>query len=93
MNNLFDFIGTCWGSYLVVKLSSDVDFKAGLSMHPSHTAICAMMGVDEEKILKEVKCPQMFMPAGEDNENVKLVAYYLTAKLKTSRFSNLVEVY
>ena len=79
MNNFFDFIGTCWGTYLVVKLSSYVDLKAGISMHPSHTAICAMLGVDEEKILKEVKCPQMFMPAGDDNENVKLVAYSLTA--------------
>ena len=79
MNNFFDFIGTCWGTYVVVKLSSYVDLKAGISMHPSHTAICAMLGVDEEKILKEVKCPQMFMPAGDDNENVKLVAYSLTA--------------
>ena len=75
-----------------MKLSSDVAFKAGISMHPSHTPICAMLGVDEEKILKEVKCPQMFMPAGDDNENVKLVAYSLTAELNTFRFSDLVEI-
>ena len=58
---------------MVLRLSSYVDFKAGISMHPSHTGICAMLGLDEEDVLKEVKCPQMFMPAGDDHENVKSV--------------------
>ena len=65
---------------MVLRLSSYVDLKAGISMHPSHTAICTMLGVNEETLLKEIKCPQMFMPAGDDNENVKLVAFLLTTK-------------
>ena len=58
-------------------------------MHPGHPAICAMLGVDEESILKEIKCPQMFMPAEDDNENVKLEVYSLTTKLHISKFSGL----
>ncbi len=61
------FIGTCWGSYPVVKLSADVAFKAGVSMHPSHTFMCEVMGESEEAALKEVKCNQLFMPANGDS--------------------------
>ena len=70
-------------------MSSYVELKAGISMHPGHPAICAMLGVDEESILKEIKCPQMFMPAEDDNENVKLEVYFFTTKLQISRFSDL----
>jgi len=48
----------------VIRLCSDVLFCAGISLHPSHTIIAGMLGEDEEQLLKEVKCPQMFMPAG-----------------------------
>lgn len=59
-----NFPGTCWGSYVVLRLCSDTHFRAGISLHPSHTPIAAMLLESEEELLKEVKCPQMFMPAG-----------------------------
>lgn len=40
-------------------------------MHPSHSGISTMLGLDEAEILRQVKCPQMFFAAGDDNENVK----------------------
>merc|ERR1712200_261596 len=29
-------VGTCWGSYVVLRLAEDVGFNAGVSFHPSH---------------------------------------------------------
>ncbi len=57
---------------MVLRMSSYVEVKAGISLHPSHPTINPMLNVDEEQLLKEVKCPQMFMPAGDDHENTKL---------------------
>jgi len=65
------FLGTCWGTYVVHRLCSDVHFRAGISLHPSHTPVVAMLGEDEEKVLKEVKCPQMYMPAGEPIKEIR----------------------
>ena len=64
-------IGCCWGSYMVIRLCAQVGFKAGISFHPSHSAIIAgLADENEEDILKEVKSPQMFMPATGDHPNV-----------------------
>jgi hypothetical protein len=46
--------------------------KAGISMHPSHSTMALMLGLEEEDFYKDVKCPQMFMPANEDHENTKI---------------------
>ncbi len=62
LKDVSNFLGTCWGSYVVVRLSSYTDFKAGVSLHPSHSPIIDMLGESEEDILKDIKCPQMFMP-------------------------------
>ena len=35
----FGSIGTCWGTYPVVRMSEDTEVKAGISMHPSHPNI------------------------------------------------------
>ena len=35
----FGSIGTCWGTYPVIRMSEDVEIKAGISMHPSHPPI------------------------------------------------------
>mgnify|MGYP001252335365 CR=1 FL=1 len=32
-------VGTCWGSYVVLRLAEDVGFQAGVSFHPSHSPI------------------------------------------------------
>jgi len=62
-------VGTCWGSYMVLRLCENVEFKAGVSFHPSHSPISGIIGDNEEEILKSVKCPQIFMPANGDHEN------------------------
>jgi len=50
---------------VVVRLSSYTDFKAGISLHPSHSPIINMLGENEEEILKDIKSPQLFMPGME----------------------------
>lgn len=68
----FGAIGTCWGSYMVVRQSAYPELKAGVSMHPSHTPIANnILGEVEKELLEAIKCPQLFMPAGNDPINVK----------------------
>ncbi len=59
INFLSGFVGTCWGTYMTVRLSSYVEVKAGISMHPSHTPVIGMLSENEEEILKEIKSPQV----------------------------------
>ena len=68
---LFSILGFCWGSYVVVKMSESPIIKAGVSMHPSHSKICEQIGENEELQLKNIKCPQLFLPAGNDHPNTK----------------------
>jgi len=62
----FGAVGTCWGSYMVVRFSSLPEFKAGVSFHPSHTPISGLLGEDVKETISAVCCPQLFMPAGGD---------------------------
>jgi len=62
----FGSVGTCWGSYLVMKVSARKEFKAGASWHPSHTRICPVLGESESALLQDVRCPQLLLPAGND---------------------------
>jgi len=57
---------------MVLKLSSYVDLKAGILMHPAHSMMAMLLGLNEEDLYKDVKCPQMFIPAKDDHENTKL---------------------
>jgi len=85
-------VGTCWGSYPVLRFSSLNDFKAGISIHPSHTKISEALGVDEKSILEQVRCPQLFMPAGNDTEQVKaggLASQVLGGKLQIIEFPDM----
>lgn len=66
----FGSIGTCWGSYLVVKMSALPGFQAGISMHPSHPPMMMLLGESEEEAYKQVHCKQLFLSAGNDHENV-----------------------
>ena len=68
---IFGSVGTCWGSYLVMKYSSFPDFKAGISIHPSHSRMCGVLGETEESLLRNIICKQLFMPAGNDHENTR----------------------
>ena len=48
-------IGTCWGTYPVIAMSSHPDIKAGISMHPSHPGVIKQLAyVTEEDYLKQV---------------------------------------
>ena len=51
----FGAIGTCWGSYMVVRMAADPLVSAGVSMHPSHPNIIPQMGEDEEEILSKIQ--------------------------------------
>merc|ERR1719494_1322391 len=91
--NSFGCIGTCWGGYMVIRESSYPEFKAGISMHPSHSPISALLGEVEADLLKEVQCQQLFMPAGNDHENVKpggLGASVLGNKLRIIEFPDMI---
>jgi len=69
---VFGCVGTCWGGYLVARLSSYSDFRAGASFHPATTFIAE--NVNKEKlyeVLDEVQCPQMILSAGNDHHNEK----------------------
>jgi len=69
---MFACAGTCWGGYMVTRLSGYSDFKAGISFHPATTFIAE--NVNKEKlyeVLDEVQCPQMVLTAGNDHINEK----------------------
>ena len=40
-------------------------------MHPSHPKICEHLQEDEEMLLKDIKCPQFFLPAEDDSPSTK----------------------
>jgi len=67
----FGAIGTCWGSYPTVHFSTLPDFKAGVSMHPSHSPIMTTLGEDEEQLYQKITAKQLFMPSRTDSPNVK----------------------
>jgi len=85
--------GTCWGSYPVIRLCSLPEFHAGASTHPSHTRISAVLGIQERYLLEQVRCPQLFQPAGNDGPEVKiggLGAQILGDKLQIIEFPDMV---
>lgn len=67
----FGTIGFCWGTYPVIKMSSNPKIKGGVSMHPSHPNIIKLLGEDEEALLKEISAPQLFCPSKSDSQSVK----------------------
>ena len=45
---IFGCVGTCWGGYMVARLSSYSDFRAAVSFHPATTFIAE--NVNKEKL-------------------------------------------
>jgi len=85
-------LGTCWGSYMVVRECAYAQFKAGVSWHPSHPPLIGLLGEDEKAMLGSISCPQLFMPAGADAESCKaggLGEQVLGGKLKITEFSEM----
>merc|ERR1711892_649924 len=64
-------VGTCWGSYPVVRLSMLDTISAGISMHPSHPTALASAGDDEKAVLELIKAPQLFLVEGDAGDSVK----------------------
>ncbi len=52
---------------MTLRLSGFVEFKAGVSVHPSHPKMWAGLNEDPVTVLKAVKCNQLYMPAGGDH--------------------------
>lgn len=57
-------IGTCWGSYPVVRISMFDNIDAGISMHPSHDKLLAAAEEDEKEVLEKIEAPQLFLVEG-----------------------------
>ena len=57
------YINFVW-FFKVVRQCAYPALKAGVSMHPSHTGVSKVVGEDESELLAAIKCPQLFMPAG-----------------------------
>merc|ERR1712179_16702 len=69
---IFGVAGTCWGGYMVLRLSSYGEFKAGASFHPATSYVVeTLLKQKLYEILDEVQCPQLVLTAGEDSENEK----------------------
>ena len=47
----------------VMTVSLCVQFRAGVSWHPSHSPIMGLVSEQEREVLELVQCPQLFMPA------------------------------
>ena len=45
---VFGAVGTCWGGYLVARLCSYGEFRAGVSFHPATTFVAET--VNQEKL-------------------------------------------
>jgi dienelactone hydrolase len=64
-------IGFCWGSYLMTHLCLLYpEFKAVVHPHPSYQ-LFSMLGEDGAAALNKVTCPQLYMPAGNDEVGLK----------------------
>lgn len=67
----FAAVGTCWGSYMTLRMSSLPEVFAGVSIHPSHSVLIPNLGEDEADILGQVEAPQLILPTMTDSDNVK----------------------
>jgi len=60
-------VGCCWGDYVVVKASASGKITAAVGFHPTLN----YFGPTIEELTEAVKCPQFYMPAGNDPEELK----------------------
>lgn len=65
-------LGTCWGTYCVIRQCAEPEVTAGASWHPAHSFITSLMGEDEKELLSKINGRQLFMPAGEDDPATKI---------------------
>lgn len=73
--------GFCFGAYLAVKGSALGAFRASVGFHPSLVVgrlQCSPHGQGHADLAREVKCPQMMLPAGNDDAAVKPNGEFMT---------------
>lgn len=68
----FAAVGNCWGGYMVMRLSSYAEFKAGVCLHPAITVVGKhILKENIYELFDEVQCPQLMVTAGDDDDNEK----------------------
>ena len=90
----FGVIGTCWGTYPVIRFSAYPEVTVGVSMHPSHPGIMRGLSENEEEAYEAIKNKsyQLFMPAGSDPDSVKtggLASNILKKRAKVVEFPDM----
>lgn len=73
--------GFCFGAYLAVKGSALGAFRASVGFHPSLVVGRLQFsphGQGHADLAREVKCPQMMLPAGNDDAAVKPNGEFMT---------------
>jgi len=63
-------IGFCWGAWAGTHASSDERMSCHVGLHPS-LQVGKFFKESTKGLLDDVKCPQMFLPAGNDPAGVK----------------------
>jgi carboxymethylenebutenolidase len=68
----FGAMGFCWGGWVIAKSAVEgVQWKAGVSPHPSTGIEKRVFDQDEEEMLGKVTMPFLLLPAGNDPEHLK----------------------
>jgi dienelactone hydrolase len=62
--------GFCWGGYIGAYLAGTGKFKCVASAHPS-LMLFGLCGENMESVIREIKCPLLFLPAGNDPNHAK----------------------
>ena len=85
----FGAIGTCWGSYMVIRMAAHPKMLAGVSMHPSHSPIMENLGENEEEILNEIQVRIVNFPLKRPYLSISSLTIELS-QLKTTVESTLI---
>jgi len=69
-------VGTCYGSYVVMHLSSEGFggfglMSGGVSIHPGHPGVMAEYGEDEAEVYSHISSPQYFMATPDTPESLR----------------------
>ena len=69
-------VGTCYGSYVVMHLSSEGFggfglMSGGVSIHPGHPGVMANYGEDEAGVYSHITSPQYFMATPDTPDSLR----------------------
>jgi dienelactone hydrolase len=91
----FGSLGTCWGTYVTLKLCGRGEIEVGVNWHPSHVVVSKLLGEDVKTLLENSrKCKhQLMMAARDDAPEDKvggLASQILKDKLEIVEFKDMV---